>query len=80
MIDSATHKPLKVSFDAATGPYIWVSVAQLDRLRQVLVQHDIRHWVDNYPVSVDGEPAVTKVYVRKGIDPVRVQTVLDAAA
>jgi hypothetical protein len=60
MVDSATHKPLKVSFDAATGPYIWVSVAQLDRLRQVLVQHDIRHWVDNYPVSVDGEPVSWK--------------------
>jgi hypothetical protein len=80
MIDSATHIPIKVSFDAATGAYIWVSVEQLDRLRKVLVHHDIRHWVDNYPVSVDGQPAVTKVCVRKGIDPDHVQTLLDGAA
>jgi len=80
MIDSATHNHIKVSFDAATGPYIWVSVEQLDRLRKVLLEHDIRHWVDNYPVSVDGRPAMTKVYVRKGVDPDHVQRLLDAAA
>ena len=80
MIDTATHKAIKVSFTDAAGPYIWVSLEQLDRLRKVLEQHDIRHWVDNYSVSVNGEPMMTKIYVRKRTDPDQVQRLLDAAA
>ncbi len=80
MIDSATHKPIEVRFTAEAGPYIRVSVEQLEPLREVLLKHDIRHWVDLFPVSVDGRPAMTKIYIRKGTDPGHVQRLLDAAA
>jgi hypothetical protein len=79
MIDSAMQQPIKVGADTETGPYIRVSVQPRDRVPEVLHKHDIRHWVDNYSVSIAGRPDMTWVYVRKGTDPDRVQTLLDAA-
>jgi hypothetical protein len=57
-----------------------VPAGQLDQLRKVLQDNDIRYWVDHNAISVDGRPAVVVVNLRKGTDPCRVQVLLDAAA
>jgi hypothetical protein len=80
MIDSSTHKPIRVSSDGRSGPYLMVSVGQLDQVRKVLRDNDIPHWVDHHAISVDGRPAVAVVNLSKGSDPCRVQALLDAAA
>ncbi len=41
MCDSATHKPIRVSTDAMTGPYIMIPTDQLDRIRSLLDEHRV---------------------------------------
>jgi hypothetical protein len=78
--DTSTHKPIQVSSDAATGPYIMLPLSQVEQVHKVLEENDIPHWVDHHAVSVNGQPAVTMIYIRKGIDPHHAQALLDAAA
>ena len=80
MIDSATHKPVRVLLDVATGPYIYVSVDHFDQVRKVLQDNNIPHWVDHIGISVDGRPMERLINIKKGSDPDRVQALLDAAA
>lgn len=78
MNDTATRQPIRVS-EAASGPYIRLTVDSVEKVRKVLTENDIPHWVDNYPVSVDGQPAVTTININQKVDPRRVQDLLDAA-
>lgn len=80
MIDSATQKPIRVLFDAATGPYMKVTVAHLEQVRKVLEDNKISHWVSHHAISVDGRPMTTMIFIKKGTDPDRVQALFDAAA
>lgn len=41
MSDSTTQKPIRVSIDATTGPYIMVLTNQLDRVRERLEEHRV---------------------------------------
>jgi hypothetical protein len=79
MIDSSTRKPIRVLMDEATGPYIWVSVKHLQQVSELLSRNGVSFWVDHHAVSVDGQPAVTVINVRRGTDPQQVQALLDAA-
>ena len=79
MIDVATKKPILVKNDAETGPYIRLSRDQVDRVSKVLDEANIRYWVPHHSVSMDGGPFMTWVWIRKGVDPVRAQEVLDLA-
>jgi hypothetical protein len=77
MIDSSTRKPIRVSTDGTSGPYIMVPVDQLDQVRQLLQGNDIPHWVDHIAISVDERPAVAVINLAKKTDPHRVQVLLD---
>jgi hypothetical protein len=79
MIDSSTQKPIQVSTDGTSGPYIMIPVSQLDQVHQLLLDNDIPHWVDHLAISVNGRPAVGVVNLGKKSDPRRVQALLDAA-
>jgi hypothetical protein len=57
-----------------------VSVELLEKVRKLLVEKDVRHWVDHHAISVDGRPAVTVINLDRRADPRRVQDLLDAAA
>ena len=50
MTDTSTRKPIRVSLDAMSGPYIWVTVDHLEPLRQLLQGNNIPHWVDHTPL------------------------------
>ena len=71
---------IQVSTDGTSGPYIMVSVELLEKVRKLLVENDVPHWVDHHAVSVDGRPAVTVINLYRKVDPRPVQELLDAAA
>jgi hypothetical protein len=57
-----------------------VSVELLEKVRKVLVENDVPHWVDHHAISVDGRPAETVINLGRRVDSRRVQELLDAAA
>lgn len=56
-----------------------VSVQLLEKVRKLLVENDVPHWVDHYAILVDGRPAVTVISLDRRTDSRRVQDLLDAA-
>jgi hypothetical protein len=80
MTDTATRRPIQVSTDATSGPYITISVELLEKVRRLLVENDIPHWVDHNAISVDGRPAVTVINLGRKADLRQVQDLLDSAA
>jgi hypothetical protein len=80
MTDTTTRRPIRVSTDGTSGPYIMVSVELLEKVRRLLVENDIPHWVDHSAISVDGRPAVTVINLGRRTDSRQVQDLLDAAA
>ena len=79
MTDTTTRRPIRVSTDGTSGPYIMVSVESLEKVRKFLTENDIPHWVDHTAISVDGRPAVTVINLGRTADSRRVQDLLDAA-
>jgi len=79
MIDQTTQRPIEVSLEGDAGPYIMVPVQQLADVRHILDAHQIGYWVDLNAIAIDGEPAVTVINLRRGVDPTPVQELLDAA-
>ena len=80
MVDPGTEKPFRVLTDALAGSYIKVSVNGLERLRKLLEDNAIRHWVDHYAVAVDGGPSMTVIWLHRSTVPTQVQALLDNAA
>ena len=80
MTDTTTQRPIRVSTDDTPGPYIMLPVELLEKVRRLLVEHNIPHWMDHYAVSVDGRPALTVIHLDRRVDSSRVQDLLDAAA
>jgi hypothetical protein len=79
MIDIRTGKRLQVLDGGAGGPYIRITLDQLDAVRKVLDQEEIPYWVDSIAVSIDGKPAVTVINLGLNNDRCRVQATLDKA-
>ena len=80
MIDTSTNRPLYVSTDGDTSPYIMVPMVQLDAVRRLLLEKNIGFWVDDDAVRIDNEPAFTVINLGKGSDPVAIQKILDDAS
>ena len=79
MIDEMTRKSLRVKGDAIGGPYLMVTIDQLDAVRAVLDRHKAYYWVDADAISLDNEPPVTVINFGKGGDAARIQAILDEA-
>jgi hypothetical protein len=79
MIDASTRKPLHVSIDGDAPPYIMVPVQQIDEVRSLLDANDVPYWVDEFAISLNGQPEVTVVNLRQGADAASVQDMLDNA-
>jgi hypothetical protein len=77
MIDTTTDKPLYVSTDGDAGPYIMVTVAQLETVKALLNGNKVPHWVDEEAISLDGKPEVAVINLGRGSDPKTVQNLLD---
>jgi len=80
MNDAATKQPVRVSTDSTVGPYIDISVSQLDAVRTLLDQNGIAYSVDCDAISMDGGPEETLIFLGRNGDAKRVQQILDCAA
>ncbi len=78
MTDTATRQPIRVS-DSLAGPYIRLPVASLEKVRKLLLENNIPHWVEHHAISVDGRPPVIVINIGKAVDSRHVQELLDAA-
>jgi hypothetical protein len=52
---------------------------QVNDVRRVLDQSEIRYWVDETAISLDGKPAMSVVNFGKSASPDTVQALLDRA-
>lgn len=75
----AENRPIRVSNDERSGPYIQLPVDRLEAVERVLKEHAIRYWVDRHQYSFNGRPPVTMLYINQKTDPNHVQALLDAA-
>jgi hypothetical protein len=78
MTDTTTKKPLRVSTDGTTGPYIMVPVSQLDGVRRLLDSRGVRYWVEENAISLDEAPEIAVINLGRGGDAATVQAVLDS--
>ena len=81
MIDEMTRDALRVSPDVEgmAGPYLMVSVPQLDAVLAVLDRHKVRYWVDADAISLDNEPAIAVINFGRTGEAARIQAILDEA-
>ena len=79
MIDEVTKDMLRVSDGGLGGPYLMVSMDQLDAVVAVLDRHKVRYWVDADAISLDNEPALTVINFGRTGDAARIQAILDEA-
>jgi hypothetical protein len=79
MIDEMTEDRLRVSSDGVAGPYLMVTLAQLDKVRAVLDRHKVHYWVDADAISLDNEPAITVINFGRSGEQGRIQAILDEA-
>jgi hypothetical protein len=77
MIDAATKEKIRVSTDGTAGPYLMVSVGQLDEVRRLLDGRGVRYWVDEEVISLNGAPEIAVVNLGRSGDPRLVQALLD---
>ena len=70
MIDSTTSKPLYVSKDGDSGPYIIVPLEQVGAVSTVLEE----------AISIDGKPAITVVNLGRDVDQETASKALDEAS
>jgi hypothetical protein len=76
-MSQSTKTPLRVSPGGRAGPYVMVPVSELDDIKKLLDEHSVAYWVDENAISLNGEPEVTYINFRDGIDAMRIQRVLD---
>ena len=79
MIDVTTSRPLRVSTEGTAGPYIRVPVSQLEEIRLLFEDREIRHRVQENVISLDGGPEIAVIDLGRGADPNAVQAILDSA-
>lgn len=77
MIDISTKKPLRVLTNSDTGPYIMVSVKQVDDVRALFDAEKIPYWVDEYAISINNGPEMTVINLKYGTDVSVVRNILE---
>jgi hypothetical protein len=80
MIDNTTKQPIRVVSYEEKGGYIRVAHDQLDRVRKVLEDHGVPHWVSHTGLSMNGGPMMVWINLRLQVDPKPVQAILDSVA
>ena len=77
MIDVTTKKPLSVGLDR-TGPYLDVTVSQLEAIRKLLDHHGVHYRVAEHAISIDGGPEKTLIFFGRKGDSHAVQAILES--
>jgi hypothetical protein len=78
MTNVLTNKPLRVWAEESEWPWINLPVSQLDEVRRLLDEHDIRYQVDEHILSINEGPFTTLIKLRRGTDGKAVQAILDS--
>ena len=79
MIVESTQNSLRVLNYVVAGPYLMLTVTQLDAVRAVLDRHKDRYRVDADAISLDNEPAITVINFGRSDDVARIQAIIDEA-
>ncbi len=79
MIDVETRKPLQVSAEGGSRPYIMLPLSQLDDLCQVLDKHQFHYAVEDDVISLDDGPEIAMVILNRGTDAHSLQEILEKA-
>ncbi|HEX4792372.1 MAG TPA: hypothetical protein VH370_01185 [Humisphaera sp.] len=79
MTDSTTQQRLRVSTDGTAGPFIDVPVSQIDEVKRILDERQIRYWVEENVISLNGGPYIAVVNLGREGDAQLVQALLDNA-
>jgi hypothetical protein len=78
MTDTTTRRPLRVSTDGTTRPYIRLPFSQVDDVRRLLDDHHIDYWVEEDVISLNGGPEVAVIDLGREGDAAAVQAILDS--
>jgi hypothetical protein len=78
MTDRTTGSPLRVSTYGLAPSFIRVSFDQLEEVRRILNENSIPYEVREDIVSMSGGPFFAVVNLSRGVDPSRVQKILDS--
>ena len=78
MTDVVTTKQLHVLDDSVAGPYLRLSMDQLEKVRQLLDSHGIFYWFRENSISMDGGPFFTVVNFGRNGDAAAMQALLDS--
>ncbi len=77
MIDTATKERIIVEEAEDAGPYIMVTVDQLDAIRQLLETNHVSFSVARPAISIDGGPYTTVIRFRRNANAPSIQALLD---
>jgi len=80
MTDTTTKKRFRLSGDGSVGQYLKVPLLQLKEVRGLLDSHQVRYWVDENAISLNGQPAVAFINFSGGTDGKKVQEILDSVS
>lgn len=78
MTDKETQRRVTVG-GAEEGPYyISVPVEQMKAVEDLLTRAQLRYWLDEFTVAIQGGPAVMSINLPQGTPTKQVQSLLDA--
>ncbi len=80
MTDVTTNQRLRVSAGGNARAYITLPVSQLETVRRLLDTRGIRYWVDEYFISMNGEPEEALINFPRETNASRVQELLDSVS
>lgn len=72
------NSKLEVITEGTAGPYITVKLSQLDDVRKILDQNNIKYSVEEDAISYDGGPYTLNVNLDYNVDVQLVQNILNA--
>jgi hypothetical protein len=77
MNDMVSNRPFQVRNEGPAGPFLLASVDQLDALRQLFAERQVKYWVEENAISMDGGPFIAVVNFGRNADPAHIQELLD---
>jgi hypothetical protein len=78
MIDVTTKRPIHITTEGTSRPYIRLPVSQLTEVQQLLDNHGIRYWVEENFLSYNGGPEKAIIDLGRGADAGAVQAIFDS--
>jgi len=78
MTDTTTKKPIRIQVYQDVHPFIKLPKEQVETVTRLFESNGIKFWVDRISISFDGTPYESTIYLRWGMNPDQVQTLLDA--